>query len=60
MRLADDTPDPAITALAWPEIGLTTPADDVSVFDGINIIKSIHEIAVLDKFDLRNILHELQ
>lgn len=60
IRLADDTPDPAVTALARPEIGLTTPADGVSEFDDTNIIITIHETAVLDKFDLRNILHELQ
>jgi hypothetical protein len=39
MRLAEDTPDPVVTALAWPETGLVTPADGVSNCGGINIVR---------------------
>jgi hypothetical protein len=39
IRLADDTPDPVITALVWPEIGLISPADGVSDCKGVNIIQ---------------------
>ena len=60
ISLADDTPEPSVTALSRPEIRLPTPADGVPGFDDTNIIITIHETAVLDKFDLRNILHELQ
>ena len=46
MRLADDTPDPVVTALAWPETDLVTPADDVSDCDGINIIRLYNKVLV--------------
>jgi hypothetical protein len=39
IRLADDAPDSIIIAVAGPEIGLVTTADEVSDFDGINISK---------------------
>jgi hypothetical protein len=46
MRLAEDTPDPVVTALAWPETDLVTPADDVSNCDGININRSYKNMLV--------------
>ena len=43
MRLAEDTPDPVVTALAPPEAGLAIPADDTSVCNG-EIIAIIYKI----------------
>lgn len=43
-RLADDTPDPAVTAFAWPETGLVDPVDGVSDCGCINIRKQYTNI----------------